>query len=147
MSSLAMFHDVAGTSPIRGAKNPRSSERGFFICAAGTTSFDRRSTSFRATREHHFSFLRHKWTRLSFAQMKLRQAANDVMLRLNDVGFCPMMLRSAQRRVAILSYEHKKPKSKDLGFFHIYSNMGSNAKWHQLKIKVIIKCQLSFDFW
>ena len=38
--------------------------RFFFDGAAGTTSFDRRSTSFRATREHHFSFLRHKWTRL-----------------------------------------------------------------------------------
>ena len=58
----------------------------FSFVPQGTISFDRRSTSFRATREHHFSFLRHKWTRLRFAQMKLRQAANDVMLRINDVA-------------------------------------------------------------
>ena len=36
----------------------------------GTTSFDRRSTSFRAKREHHYSFL---------AQM------NEVVLCTNDV--------------------------------------------------------------
>ena len=36
---MTVNHDVAGSSPAGGAKNPRSSERGFFICAAGTTSF------------------------------------------------------------------------------------------------------------
>ena len=46
---MTVNHDVAGSSPAVGAKNPRSSERGFFICAARhnilcvahATSFDR----------------------------------------------------------------------------------------------------------
>ena len=42
---------------------------------------------------------------LCFAQTKLRQAANDVMLRINDVGFRPTMLREAQTRRLIISLE------------------------------------------
>ena len=36
---------------------------------------------------------------LCFAQTMLRHAANDVMLRINDVGFRPTMLREAQTEV------------------------------------------------
>jgi hypothetical protein len=35
-----------GSSRAGGAKKSRSFDLDFFICAAGTTSFDRRSTSF-----------------------------------------------------------------------------------------------------
>ena len=45
-------------SPVRGAKKSKSFDLDFFICAACTTSFDRRSTSFRAQREHHSAFMR-----------------------------------------------------------------------------------------
>ena len=41
-------------------KNPSQLAWIFSFVPQGTTSFDRRSTSFRAQREHHFSFLRHK---------------------------------------------------------------------------------------
>ena len=34
MSSLAIFHDVSGTSPIRGAIKPKSKDLGFFIFMA-----------------------------------------------------------------------------------------------------------------
>ena len=40
--------------------------------------------------EHRENIISHSSghkTMLCFAQMKLRQAANDVMLRINDVGF------------------------------------------------------------
>ena len=33
---MTVNHDVAGSSPAGGAKKPRSSERGFFICVCGT---------------------------------------------------------------------------------------------------------------
>ena len=48
-------------------KNPRSEERGFFICAASGNEV------------------------LATLEMKLRQSANDVMLRIKDVGLRSMM--------------------------------------------------------
>jgi len=56
------------TNPAGGAKNRQVSACRFFICAVGTTSFDLRSTSFRAWREHHCRF-RHKQTMLHLVQM------------------------------------------------------------------------------
>ena len=47
-------------------QNPRSEERGFFICAASDNEV------------------------LAMLEMKLRQGANDVMLRIKDVGLRPM---------------------------------------------------------
>ena len=75
---MTVNHDVVGSSPAGGAKNPRSSERGFFICAvrhniicvAHATSFDRRSTSLPLAAQMNEVALR----------------ANDVMLRINDVA-------------------------------------------------------------
>ena len=52
----------------------------------GTTSFDRRSTSFRAKREHHYSFSAQMNEVEALPQMMLQQVANDVMLRINDVA-------------------------------------------------------------
>ena len=52
----------------------------------GTTSFDQRSTSFRAKREHHYSFLAQMNEVEALPQMMLQQVANDVMLRINDVA-------------------------------------------------------------
>ena len=48
-------------------QNPRSEERGFFICAASDNEV------------------------LAMLEMKLRQGANDVMLRIKDVGLRPRM--------------------------------------------------------
>ena len=70
-------------------KNPRSEERGFFICV-------RRTQHHLTEDQHHFeqseNIISHSSghkTMLCFAQMMLRKAANDVGLR-------PMMLRFAQ---------------------------------------------------
>ena len=52
----------------------------------GTTSFDRRSTSFRAKREHRYSFSAQMNEVEALPQMMLQQVANDVMLRINDVA-------------------------------------------------------------
>ena len=60
-------------------KKSKSKDLDFFICAAGTTSFDRRSTSFRAQREHHSAFMRTQTN-----DVALR--ANDGRLRINDVA-------------------------------------------------------------
>ena len=54
----------------------------------GTTSFDRRSTSFRAKREHHYSFSAQMNEVEALPQMMLQQVAKDVMLRINDVALC-----------------------------------------------------------
>ena len=56
--------------PYAVPKNPTRKSWIFSFVPTGTTSFDRRSTSFRAKREHHYSFL---------AQM------NEVVLCTNDV--------------------------------------------------------------
>ena len=52
----------------------------------GTTSFDRRSTSFRAKREHHYSLSAQMNEVEALPQMMLQQVAKDVMLRINDVA-------------------------------------------------------------
>ena len=72
--------------PVRGAKNPCSSERGFFICAVRHNIIWPKVNIISSNARISFFISRHKWTRLRFAQMKLRQAANDVMLRINDVA-------------------------------------------------------------
>ena len=71
---------------LGGAKKPRSEERGFFICV-------RRTQHHLTEGQHHFeqseNIIAHSSghkTMLHFSQMKLRQAANDVMLRINDVA-------------------------------------------------------------
>ena len=52
----------------------------------GTTSFDRRSTSFRAEREHRYSFSAQMNVVEALPQIMLQQVANDVMLRINDIA-------------------------------------------------------------
>ena len=44
---MTVNHDVAGSSPAGGAKNPRSLERGFFICV-------RRTQHHLTEGQHHF---------------------------------------------------------------------------------------------
>ena len=44
------------------------------------------TTSFRAKREHHYSFLAQMNEVEALPQMMLQQVANDVMLRINDVA-------------------------------------------------------------
>ena len=68
-------------------KNPSRKTWIFSFVPTGTTSFDRRSTSFRAKREHRYSFSAQMNEVECFAhQMMLQQVANDVMLRINDVA-------------------------------------------------------------
>jgi len=60
-------------------KNPESiAFRIFSFVPTGTTSFDRRSTSFRAKREHRYSFSAQMNEVEALPQMMLQQVANDV---------------------------------------------------------------------
>ena len=78
--------DLASKSWLQ-HKNPKAPAFGFFICAAGTTSFAWHT-------QHHLS--------LGSTSLPSRAAQmNDVALRANDVlrndvGLRPMMLRFAQ---------------------------------------------------
>ena len=67
-------------------KNPTRKSWIFSFVPTGTTSFDRSSTSFRAKREHHYSFSAQMNEVEALPQMMLQQVANDVMLRINDVA-------------------------------------------------------------
>ena len=67
-------------------KNPSQLAWIFSFVPKGTTSFDRRSTSFRAKREHHYSFSAQMNEVEALPQMMLQQVAKDVMLRINDVA-------------------------------------------------------------
>ena len=125
---MTVNHGVVGSSPTGGAKKSKSKDLDFFICV-------RRTQHHLTEGQHHFKQSEniishssgHKMM-LCFAQMKLRQAANDVMLRINDVGSRPMMLRSVQielttshfcdiimprRAVAIMSWKDDFKKSFD----------------------------------
>ena len=67
-------------------KNPTRKSWIFSFVPLGTTSFDRRSTSVRAKRDHHYSFSAQMNEVEALPQMMLQQVANDVMLRINDVA-------------------------------------------------------------
>ena len=67
-------------------KNPTRKSWIFSFVPTGTTSFDLRSTSFRAKREHHYSFSVQMSEVEALPQMMLQQVAKDVMLRINDVA-------------------------------------------------------------
>jgi len=82
------------SNPSSAAKKSKPIGLDFFICAdrhnivcvAHATSFDRMSTSFRAKREHNYSFSAQMNEVEALPQMMLQQVANDVMLRINDVA-------------------------------------------------------------
>ena len=94
---MTVNHDVAGSSPAGGAKKSKSFDLDFFICV-------RRTQLHLTEGQHHFEQSENIIPHLCGHKTMLRQAANDVtaravndvMLRINDVGLRPMLLRSVQ---------------------------------------------------
>ena len=117
---LTVNQGVTGSSPVGGAKKSKSFDLDFFICV-------RRAQRHLTEGQHHYERSEyiishssgHK-TMLCFAQMKLRQAANDVMLRINDVALRAnklATLRYFDDIVVILTSKHKtKPEANASGF-------------------------------
>jgi hypothetical protein len=67
-------------NPAGWAKNPRSSERGFFICV-------RRTQHHLTEGQHHFERSENIIPHLcGHKRTMLRQVANDVMLRINNIA-------------------------------------------------------------
>ena len=78
-----------GSIPAGGAKKSKSFDLDFFICVRRT--------------QHHLTVGQHHYERSEYIIVRLRTqmndvvlCTNDVMLRINGVGLCPMMLRFAQ---------------------------------------------------
>ena len=79
LTTSAQRRDYA-SSPVGGAKKPRSEERGFFICV-------RRTQHHLTEGQHHFEQSENIILHLCGHQTMLQQVANDVMHRINDVGY------------------------------------------------------------
>ena len=75
-----------GSSGAGGAKKSKSFDLDFFICVRRTQHHLTEGQHHYERSEYIISHSSGHKTMLCFAQMKLRQAANDVMLRINDVA-------------------------------------------------------------
>ena len=84
-ASKSATHSFASKSDTH-HKNPKASAFGFFICAAGTTSF--------AWHTQHHLTVRSTSLPLAAQMNDVALRANDVLC--NDVGLRPMKLRFAQ---------------------------------------------------
>ena len=77
---MTVNHDVAGSSPAGGAKKSKSFDLDFFICV-------RRTQHHLTEGQHHFERSENIIHHLCGHKTMLQQVANDVMLRINDVGY------------------------------------------------------------
>ena len=75
-----------GSNPAIPAKKSESSAFGFFICAAGTTSFARKGNIISSEARTSLPLAAQMNEVEALPQMMLQQVANDVMLRINDVA-------------------------------------------------------------